>query len=281
MNDAREGFENDARAEFERIARTPDPQIDLAEAALRIAAEEYPGLDVAGYLARLDDLAHDAAPGIESATSLRERVAALNRFLFDEQRFSGNASHYYDPRNSYLNEVIDRRCGIPISLALVYMAVGQRLSLDVRGVSFPGHFLVKCVGEEELLVDAFAGALISREACQQRLRAAIGRDVPITDVLRAASPREILVRMISNLKQIFVQGRDFERALSCCERILLLTPDAAAELRDRAGVYAQLGFLTAAAADLDRFVEIAPDDPFAPVARRQRDALRRRAGPLH
>lgn len=282
QNDTRGKFENDARAEFERVARTPDPEIDLAEAALWIAAEEYPGLDVAGYLARLDDLAHDAAPGFESATSLREQVAALNRFLFDEQRFSGNAGHYYDPRNSYLNEVIDRRCGIPISLALVYMAVGQRLSLDVRGLSFPGHFLVKCIGEEEILVDAFAGTLISREACQERLRAAIGRDVPITrDVLRAASPREILVRMISNLKQIFVQGRDFERALSCCERILLLTPDAASELRDRAGVYAQLGFLSAAAADLDRFVEISPDDPFAPVARRQRDALRRRAGPLH
>lgn len=273
---------NGARAELERIARSRDAEIDPVEGALWVAAEEYPSLDVAAYSGRLDDLADAAAPALAGATQLHDRVTALNHFLFDEQRFSGNAGDYYDPRNSYLNEVIDRRCGIPITLSLVYLAVGRRLSLDVQGVSFPGHFLVKCVGDSELLIDAFAGTLLSREDCLERLRAAVGREVPLTpELLRAASPRAILVRLLSNLKQIFVHARDFERALSCCERILLLTPDVAAELRDRAGVYAQLGYLAAAAADLDRFAEIAPDDPFAAVARQQRDALRRRVGPLH
>jgi regulator of sirC expression with transglutaminase-like and TPR domain len=273
---------SEAREAFERIARSPDATIDPVEGALWIAAEEYAGLPVAGYLGRLDALAEAAAPVVASETGLHDRVAALNQFLYEQERFSGNASDYYDPRNSYLNQVIDRRSGIPITLALVYMGVGRRLSLDVRGISFPGHFLLKCGEEDELLVDPFAGTVLSREACRERLVAALGREVPLTrELLRAASPREILVRMLSNLKQIFLQTRDFERALSCCERILLLTPDVAGELRDRAGVYAQLGYLAAAAADLDRLVEVAPDDPFATAAKEQRDALRRRVGPLH
>jgi regulator of sirC expression with transglutaminase-like and TPR domain len=271
-----------ARRELERIARSRDAEIDPVEGALWIAAEEYPSLDVGEYLERLDGLAAEAPPAVASAATLRERVAALSHFLHDEQRFSGNASHYYDPRNSYLNEVIDRRRGIPITLSLVYIAVGRRLALDMQGISFPGHFLVKCVGEGELVIDAFSGTLLSLEDCRERLVAALGRGVPITpEVLRAAGPREILVRMLGNLKQIFLHGRDFERALSCSDRILLLTPDVADDLRDRAGLHAELGLLAAAAADLDRFVEIAPGDPFAPVAREHRDALRRRVGPLH
>ena len=189
---------NDARAEFERIARASDSDIDLTEAALWIAAEEYPGLGVAGYLTQLDDLADAATPALARATSWHEQVTALNRFLFQERRFGGNAADYFDPRNSYLNEVIDRRCGIPITLALVYMAVGRRLSLEVRGVSFPGHFLVKCVGEGEILVDAYIGRAVSRADCLGRLRAAFGREVSLTpEILRAANPREILVRMPS------------------------------------------------------------------------------------
>jgi regulator of sirC expression with transglutaminase-like and TPR domain len=271
-----------ARRELERIARARDEEIDPVEGALWIAAEEYPQLDVASYLDRLDALAAQAPRRVASSGPLHERVAALSHFLHEEQRFSGNARHYYDPRNSYLNEVIDRRRGIPITLSLVYMAVGRRLALDLRGISFPGHFLVKCVGDEELVVDAFAGTLLSREDCRERLVAALGRDAPLTSqALRAATPREILVRMLGNLKQIFLHGRDFERALSCCDRILLLTPDVIGELRDRAGVRAQLGLLAAAAADLDRYLELAPDDPFASLAREQRDALRRRVGPLH
>ncbi len=271
-----------ARDEFERIARTPDESIDPVEAALWIAAEEYPALRVRDYLARLDALAEDAAPGLAAAHSLRERVAALNRFLFEEQRFGGNTHSYYDPRNSYLNDVLERRLGIPITLTLVYMAIGRRLGLDVQGVSFPGHFLAKCVEGEEIVVDVYAGAILPPEACLERLRATVGAEATLTpETLRAATPREILVRMLSNLKQIFVERSDFERALACCERILLLTPDAPFELRDRAAVYAQLGCLAAAAADLDRFAEVAPGDPFAAVARRQRDSLRLRLGPLH
>lgn len=271
-----------ARDALERIARAPDASIDPIEAALWIAAEEYPALQVADYLARLDALADGAAHQLATARDLSGRVTALNRFLFEEQRFAGDTRRYYDPRNSYLNEVLDRRLGIPITLALVYMGVGRRLDVDVQGISFPGHFLVKCVADDEIVIDPYAGVILSPESCQERLRAAVGAEARLTaETLRAATAREILVRMLSNLKQIFVKQSDLERALACCERILLLVPDSPRELRDRAAVYAELGYLAAAAADLDRLAEVAPTDPYAAVARRQRDTLRRRLGRLH
>ena len=131
------------RDAFAESLRVPDERIDLARAALLIAAEEYPALDVARYLARLDELAGEVAPRLAEARSAAERVAVLNRFLFAEQGFAGNREHYEDPRNSFLNEVLDRCAGIPITLSLVYMEVARRAGVEVDGVGFPGHFLVK------------------------------------------------------------------------------------------------------------------------------------------
>jgi regulator of sirC expression with transglutaminase-like and TPR domain len=231
------------REAFARIAARPDPEIDLAEAALWIAAEEYPDLVVADELDRLDALGAAAAARVAREERLAPRVEALNHFLFTEQGFRGNRDDYYDPRNSYLNEVLERRLGIPISLSLVYLAVAGRAGIEASGISFPGHFLLKCSGSEgELVVDAFAGATLGIAECQRRLSAAAGRPIPLDPALhlRAASPREILVRVLTNLKQIFVGRADFGSALSCSDRILLLVPDAPREHKEREALRARV-----------------------------------------
>jgi regulator of sirC expression with transglutaminase-like and TPR domain len=274
---------SDPRERFAELASFRDEEIDLATAALWIAAEEYPQLEVAATRDRIDALAEQVRARVEAVETTDARVDVLNRFAFEEIGFRGNQAEYYDPRNSYLNDVLERRSGIPITLAILYMALGERLGLAVRGVSFPGHFLVKCVGDEEIVVDPFAGCRLSHATCEARLQRAVGRPIALEPELhlRAASHREILVRVLSNLKQIFAQQRDFGRTLACCDRILLLEPDAPLELRDRALVYEQLDCTAAAAADLDRFLHLAPEDPTSGPMRERRDALRARTGRLH
>ena len=270
------------REHFATLARLPDGQIALDEAALWIAAEEYPELDVAGYLGELDALAEAARSRLLTARDDTERITQLNRFLFVEAGFRGNRDDYYDPRNSYLNEVLERRCGIPISLSLVYLAVTARLGLAVRGVGFPGHFLLKWRGDPGTLVDPFDGKPLSVEDCEKRLHSQ-GEAMPLQPEvhLRTASSREILARILTNLKQIFLSRGDFEQALAQSERILLLYPDAAAEVRDRGLIFEQLACFAAAAADLDRFLELAPGDPGAMDVRARLAAVRARIGPLH
>lgn len=271
-------LESKPRKNFERCVEPTDTQIDLCEAALWIAAEEYPDLDVPAYLAELDGFARSAQERLGPSSSPFDRVAAMNRVLFDEEGFAGNRDDYYDPRNSYLNEVIDRRMGIPITLSLVYIGVAHRLGLDAAGVSFPGHFLARVETPATLIVDPFIGAVIDTRDCQRRLDAANGPGELFRPAvhLKAARPREILVRLLSNLKQVFLAMPDLERAVACIDRILIATPDAHTELRDRGLVYEQLGYYAAAASDLERFLEIAPrDDSASAIAGRLR-AIRSR-----
>jgi regulator of sirC expression with transglutaminase-like and TPR domain len=272
----------DARNRFARLAATPDSELDVEEGALLIAAEEYPGLDVAGVRAELDRLGEAARGFLEGARDAGERVERLNRLLFDELGFEG-ASEYFDPRNSYLNEVLERRVGIPITLALVYIGAGRRAGMDLRGISFPGHFLVKCAGSEEHLVDAFHGRSVTREECAARLASALGPETPLSPAvhLRDATSREILVRMLSNLQRIFAERGDAERLLACCDRILLLVPRSPQALRDRAVLYQRLGWLAAAVGDLEAALEVADDPQLARALADRRDVLRQRLGPVH
>jgi len=277
------------RDAFAEVLRAPDERIDLARSALLIAAEEYPALDIARYLARLDELAREVAPRLLPARTAAERVAVLNRFLFAERGFAGNREHYEDPRNSFLNEVLDRCAGIPITLSLVYMEVARRAGVEVDGVSFPGHFLVKHghrdqQGKEDLIVvDAFCGAVLTREECQVRLAAMLGAAAQLRPELhlRKASAREILVRLLGNLKLLYVRSADFGRALACCERILLVAPDAPHELRDRGLVYEKLECFGAASADLERFLALAPDDESAGAVRERLASLRPKLRQMH
>lgn len=268
----------DARARFLEITRAKDDDIDLAEAALVIAAEDSPELDIDAYLRQLDALAVGARPRVEGANSDGERVIELNHFLFVERGFSGNRDDFYDRRNSLLNEVLERRTGIPITLCLVYMEVARRIGLVVRGINFPGHFLAKYVGTKEIIIDAFEGEVLNRRDCQQRLRAIFGPRAKLDDsYLRAATAREILVRILGNLKQVAINTHDFHRALSCCDRILGLDPGSPREIRDRGLVYQQLECYRAALDDQERFLALAPDDETADVIRANVVDLRRQA----
>lgn len=272
---------DDVRNRFARLAARPDHRIDLAEAALLIAQEEYPDLCIDTYLGRLDELAAQAREWVHPTMSAEVQIERLNHFLFVESGFVGNNDRYYDVRNSYLNEVIDRRTGIPITLSVVYCEVARRLGLPVHGISFPGHFLVKYAGDTEIIVDAFFGAVIDQAECARRLAGIYG---PATRFekryLRPASPREILVRMLSNLKQIYVETNDAMRALACVERILLLTPDQPTELRDRGILYQRLECFAAALRDLERYLSLTPEDGAADAIREILPELQRQAAQL-
>ena len=274
-----------ARERFADLARRRDAELgpaDLELGAVLIAAEEYPALDLRAVPAVLDQLGERASERLAGVTAGAERVERLNRFVFGEEGFAG-ASEYYDPRNSYLNEVLARRCGIPITLAIVYMAVARRAGVDARGISFPGHFLVRCAGRDERIIDAFHGRTISVAEIEARLASALGPDAALRPELhlRDASAREILVRMLANLQRIFGSNGDAERLLGCCDRIVLLMPSDPIALRDRALVYQRLGWLAAAIADLESALELTTDAELSETLARLRDALRARLGRAH
>jgi regulator of sirC expression with transglutaminase-like and TPR domain len=264
-----------ARRQLEQIARR-EP-IDLARAALAIAREEYPQLDESISLRALDDLAVQVTRGLPAGALPERRVGRLNAVLFHELGFSGNQADYYDPRNSFLNEVIERRTGIPITLSLVYMEVGRRCGLRVDGVSFPGHFLCKVsLDEGELVVDAFnGGQLLGIPELKRRFASAAG-DAARFDarLLRAARPKEILARMLLNLRSVYLDRGDLPRALSAVDRQLLLQPDDARVLRDRARLCEQLGGPEAAADDLERVLRLEPAASDATALRARVDRLR-------
>jgi regulator of sirC expression with transglutaminase-like and TPR domain len=255
----------EARRRFAQLVAQPEASIELAHAALLVAAEERPGLDVEHYRARLYELGLEARAAIARAGEAHA-VGALNKFLFEELGFAGNQSDYYDPRNSLLSDVLDRRTGIPITLSLVYMEVGRRAGLRVEGIGLPGHFIVRAAGAagEPTLVDPFNGKAVDAEDCQERLDTIYGGHAPLTDAhLRPVGTREILARLLRNLKGIYAQAGLYRRALSVIERILLVAPDAIDERRDRGALLAQLGRYSEAIVDVQAYLKGAHNPPDA------------------
>lgn len=210
---------------FAHVAARPDAEIDLGEAALLIAEIEYPGVDVARYIGVLDELGR-AASRIIAQPSDRPGMERVLRFLYDEGRFRGNPDDYYDPKNSYLNDVLDRRTGIPITLALVITEVCRRAGVDAQGVSFPGHFLVRSPAPNGLYVaDPFEGKLMT----QADLRALLARTTgtardPDARMLEPATPRQTLVRMLGNLRGIYTTRGDRDKEREVLERLFILSP---------------------------------------------------------
>ena len=194
-----------------------DEDIDLVRAALTIALTEYPDLDIESYVARIDELAHMAEARISEVGDAVQTIAALNRTLFEEAGLRGNREDYYDPRNSFLNDVLDRGLGIPITLALVYMEVGRRLGFPLFGVGMPGHFLLKHydIDGRETLVDCFSGGdILSPQDCQRRLDEIYSGQMTLRpEFLFAVSRRQILTRILNNLKTIHLSARNFRKAL--------------------------------------------------------------------
>ncbi|MGH7404707.1 MAG: SirB1 family protein, partial [Candidatus Methylomirabilales bacterium] len=240
MREEREVETQQIRNRFGAIVARPDEQINLAEAALFIAAEEYPHLDIRGYLDRISRIAERIKDRVGPELEPVRLIQELNRSLFDEEGFRGNSEDYYDPKNSFLNEVIDRRKGIPITLSILYMEIAWRLDLPLVGVGLPGHFIVKYeAAEREILVDPFhQGALLSEEDCQRTLdRIYIGKVAFHRDLLTRTPKRLILARMLNNLKSIYLQRGDLLRALGVAERLVLIDPDSPNLLRDRGLIY--------------------------------------------
>ena len=249
---------------WERIAASCG-DTSLAEGALLIAAEEYHDLDIDSYLQRIDRMGATLRRRLRSDISTTEALLALNRYLFEELGFSGNADDYYDARNSYLNDVIDRKLGIPITLAVLYIEIGRRIGLPLHGVSFPSHFLVKCVLRDgAIILDPYArGASLGLEDLQQRLRAIV-KDVELDPtvlnaMLAPASPRDIFARMLRNLRAIHLSRGDRLKALNASTRIVTLVPGAADEYRDRAQLYFELECFRAALADFHTYLRLKPD----------------------
>lgn len=259
---------NDARREFSTLtSREPIP---LARSALLIAKEEYPDLDVDHYLERIAALIAEAEPIVSAGTDTIEKVQLLSEFLFGQKGFDGNRDAFGDPRNSFLNDVIERRLGIPITLAVIYLEVGRALGLNLYGVSFPTHFLVKAVDARgELIIDPFnAGMILSLDEIKARLAQIYGQPVDVNPaMLKAVGTRHILGRMLRNLKNIYASGADWPRSLAALDRILLLEPRAMDDLLERATVYERLECFGPALQDFKSFITQAPEHPNADGAR--------------
>jgi regulator of sirC expression with transglutaminase-like and TPR domain len=257
---------------FATVLAEKDDRIDLARACLMIAEDAYPGLSVDRYLGEIERMAIRLRGRLPASGDAEERVVALNQFLFEEVGFVGNTREYYDPRNSYLNEVIDRKTGIPITLAIVYMEIGRRIGLPLAGVSFPGHFLVRMkLRRGTLVLDPFScGAPVSENELRERLQRVIPEGaadnvpvaaLPLDQFLEAATNRQILARVLRNLKGIYRDTGNPERMLDVLNRMLVVAPDASAELRDRGLVYHKLECYRAALQDLRDYVAREPDAP--------------------
>jgi regulator of sirC expression with transglutaminase-like and TPR domain len=261
----------DLRA-FEQVVSGKEEKIDLARACLMIAEDAYPGLVVDRYLGDIERMAIRVRAQLPDGGGAEERVVALNQFLFDELGYFGNTEDYYDPRNSYLNEVLERRTGIPITLAILYMELGRRIGLPLAGVSFPGHFLVRLKLRRGMVVlDPFSGgAPVPEDALRERLQRVIPDGatgklpvsaLPLEQFLEPATNRQILARLLRNLKGIYRETGKPERMLEVLNRMLLVAPDANAERRDRGFVYDRLECHRAALKDLSDYVEREPDAP--------------------
>ena len=253
----------EAVREFARYVARPADQVRLDEAALLLARTEYPALDLPAQLARLDALA--ARAECNPRQSPRANIASLNRLLFEEENFAGNEEEYDDPRNSYLNDVLDRKIGIPITLSLVYQEVARRCGLPVVGVGFPGHFLAKYLAESgDILLDPFhRGAILSLQDCEEKLKTQFGEKAEFRpSFLLVASTQQTLTRMLNNLKAAFFRRKDFAKVLMMIEMALAVDPASRQEIHDRGMVYFLLRRYPEAKTDLRAYIDLAPpDDP--------------------
>jgi len=257
---------------FAELLARDEAEIDLARACLLIAADAYPGLDIDGYLGEIERLAARLRARLPPGGGAEEWVLALNQFLFDDLGYSGNAGNYYDPRNSFLNEVLERRTGIPITLSVLYLEIGRRIGLELEGVSFPGHFLVRLRLRGAMLVlDPFSGGEALSEAdLRERLQRVIPEGaaggvpvdaLPLDPFLEPAGKRQILARLLRNLKGIYRDADKPQRLLEVLNRMLAVAPEAHGELRERGLLYQRMECYRAALKDLQDYSALEPEAP--------------------
>ncbi|MES2099987.1 MAG: transglutaminase-like domain-containing protein [Pseudomonadota bacterium] len=284
-------FETPTALEYFASLVADDASLSLVEAAVSIAQDDYPQLDTQAVLAEIDTLAVRLKQRFPADAVPVQRLRWLNRFFFQELGFAGNVNHYYDPDNSYLHRVLDTRRGIPITLAILYIELASQIGLTARGVSFPGHFLIKlrmATGSQqgEVVIDPFTGHSLSRDeldellAPYKRNRGLQGDfDVPLGLFLQTATAREVVARMLRNLKEIHRSAPDLRRLLQVQERLVVLLPQGWEERRDRGLLYADLGLDAAAARDLFSYLEHVPDASDRALIAERIQALGGDAGP--
>ena len=275
----------DPYEEFRSAVERPEDALDLGHAALAIARPEYPQLDIGAYLGRIEALAAEVDKHLTGTEShLHRSIAALSYILFQKNGYRGNRDEYFDAKNSFLNDVIERRTGIPISLSVLYMEVARRVGLPLQGVGFPGHFLVKYFdGLQEIIIDPFNGGEIkTADSLRQLLNGVYGGRVPWTEhLLDPIGKRQIIRRMLNNLKFIYLKQRDFVKALMALERMMIAEPNVPEDLRDRGAVYDALEYFPQAKADFENYLRLAPDAPDAGEVREQLAGLATRSTSLH
>lgn len=259
MGGAGEDKIREIRSRFAGMLARADEQVNLAEAALLIAAEEYLSLDIEAYLGRIEQMAQRVKDRVHLELGPDRVIEELNRHLFEEEGFRGNSEDYYDPKNSFLNEVINRRMGIPITLSILYMETAWRLDLPMVGVGLPGHFIVKYkTADREILIDPYhRGSLLSEEDCQRTVNQIYkGKITFHRGFLTSIPKRVILARVLNNLKGTYLRGKDFPRALAVVERLMVIHPDSPTELRDRGLIHGEMQKTSQAVADLRRYLEV-------------------------
>jgi regulator of sirC expression with transglutaminase-like and TPR domain len=261
-----------------------DESLPITETALAIAQDAYPDVDLQATLAELDELSLRLKRRLPEDATLAEKIGALNRYFFRELGFAGNLNDYYDPDNSHLNIVVKRRRGIPISLAVLYMEIGEQIGVPVKGVSFPGHFLLRItLPEGDVMLDPTTGQSLSEaqmvDMLEPYLLATSGESVgsALRMLLQPATGREIIARMLRNLKAIYVQTERWQRLLAVQQRLVILLPGNIEEVRDRGLAYARLDYLRPALEDLERYLGDRPDAEDATVVESQLHELRQRA----
>ncbi|WP_028310251.1 SirB1 family protein [Derxia gummosa] len=264
-----------------------DDSLPLFEAAASVAQDAYPGLDLEPLLDAVDSFAARLRGRLTDDATVVHKLRMLNHLFFGELHFRGNANDYHDPENSYLNRVIDRRCGIPITLAILYIEIGRQAGIPLQGVCFPGHYLVKTrANGGEVFIDVFdQGRSLSRGELEARLVNHLPDDAdPTLELghhLHSARPRETLARMLRNLKMIHLRDDDWGRLLPVQQRLVALLPDEPTELRDRGFVYSRLDCPRAAIADFEAYLDAAPDCADGPAVRVRIDELRPEADRLN
>jgi regulator of sirC expression with transglutaminase-like and TPR domain len=275
-------FEAPTALEYFAALVADDASFSLTEAAVAVAQDEFPQLDAQQVLAEIDALAARLKRRLHADVAPMQKLRLLNRYFFQELGFAGNVNDYYDARNSYLPEVLRTRRGIPITLALVYIEIAGQVGLAAHGVSFPGHFLVKLsLPRGEVVIDPFSGHSLSREELDERLapyrrqRGLVGDfEAPLGLFLQAAPPRDVIARLLRNLKEIHRAADDAPRLLSVLDRLVVLLPEAWEERRDRGLLRAELGVPEGAALDLAAYLEHRPEADDAPALRRRLAQLR-------
>jgi regulator of sirC expression with transglutaminase-like and TPR domain len=274
----------DPYRDFRQAVDRPEERIELDRAALTIALTDYPKLDISGYLTRMDQLAAEVGSRLDDQPDAYRFLAALNYVLFKQHGFHGNREDYFDPKNSFLNEVIERKTGIPITLSVLYLEVARRVGLAIDGVGFPGHFLVKCVSDgEEIVIDPFdSGEIRSREHIEKMLFDLYGGKVAFQSTLLGRSTKkDILKRMLTNLKAIYFNRNDFVKSLSVLDRLVILDPACAEDVRDRGVAYLKLECYVQARDDFETYLRLRPDAEDAMLVREQLVRMAKEATRIH